>query len=90
MTQSGNLTKKLKPVTGKIFRWLLKPIRNNFIHFAMVFILASGFQIFSQFLMQDPLRMFNVVTMTMWGLIIAYSASAIILVLPPDCRIELQ
>lgn len=61
----------------------VKPIRHNFIHFAMLFFLASGFQIFSQFLMQDPLRMFNVVTMTMWGLIIAYIASAIILILPP-------
>ena len=33
--------------------------------------------------MNDPLRNFNIVTMFMWGLVIAYLGSGIIMITPP-------
>lgn len=67
---------------SRFFNFVLSPIRHNFTHFVMIFVLASGFQIFSQFLMNDPLRNFNIVTMFMWGLVIAYLGSGIIMITP--------
>ncbi len=79
--------KKFLDILKRTVSFILRPILQNPLHFFMAFILASGFAIVGQYLMKGHNWFYNIETLTMWGLIIAYVASAVI-TLPTSQRLK--